>query len=101
MATTFPKKPASATQGVPVSYTERDLEVKSYLPEVVRGVGVSMHHFFENTREMFKGKRPDPVLERFDDGITTISYPEQKRPYPERFRGLHRLTTREDGSMRC
>ena len=64
-------------------------------------MGVSMRHFFENTREMVRGKRPDPVLERFDDGITTISYPEQKRPYPERFRGVHRLTTRDDGSMRC
>jgi NADH-quinone oxidoreductase subunit I len=60
-----------------------------------------MKHFFENTREMIRGKRPDPVLDRFDDGITTISYPEQKRPYPERFRGIHRLTTREDASMRC
>ena len=75
--------------------------MQSYLPEVFRGVGVSMKHFFENTREMVRGKRPDPVLERYDDGITTISYPEQKRPYPERFRGVHRLTTRDDGSMRC
>jgi NADH-quinone oxidoreductase subunit I len=97
---TFPKKtsPANAT---PVKYAPTTFEVKSYLPEVIRGVGVSMKHFFENTREMILGKRPDPVLDRFDDGITTISYPEQKRPYPERFRGIHRLTTREDGSMRC
>jgi NADH-quinone oxidoreductase subunit I len=50
---------------------------------------------------MVRGKRPDPVLDRYDDGITTISYPEQKRPYPERFRGVHRLTTRDDASMRC
>jgi NADH-quinone oxidoreductase subunit I len=97
----FPKKPASATNATPVAYAPADLEVKSYLPEIVRGVGVSMKHFFENTREMLLGKRPDPVLERYEDGITTISYPEQKRPYPERFRGIHRLTTRGDGSMRC
>ena len=45
-----------------------------------------------------RGQRPDPVLERYDEGITTISYPEQKRPYPERFRGIHRLTQREDES---
>ena len=57
-----------------------------------------MRHFFKNTKEMVLGQRPDPVLESLDDGITTISYPEQKRPYPERFRGLHRLTLREDGS---
>jgi NADH-quinone oxidoreductase subunit I len=101
MATpTFPKK-TSATNAKPVLYAPRDLEVKSYLPEVVRGVAVTMKHFFENTRDMVRGKRPDPVLDRFDDGITTISYPEQKRPYPERFRGVHRLTTRTDGSMRC
>jgi NADH-quinone oxidoreductase subunit I len=101
MATpTFPKK-TSATNAKPVQYAPRGMEVKSYLPEVVRGVAVTMKHFFENTREMVRGKLPDPVLDRFDDGITTISYPEQKRPYPERFRGVHRLTTRTDGSMRC
>jgi NADH-quinone oxidoreductase subunit I len=60
-----------------------------------------MKHFFDNTREMFRRDRPDPVLEPFGRGVTTISYPEQKRPYPERFRGMHRLTTRADGSMRC
>ena len=97
----FPKKPAPPFNGKPVSYAPHDFEVKSYLPEIVRGVGVSMKHFFENTREMIRGKRPDPVLERYDDGITTISYPEQKRPYPERFRGVHRLTTRADASVRC
>jgi NADH-quinone oxidoreductase subunit I len=97
----FPKKPPSPTNAAPVDYAARNLEVKSYLPEIFRGVGVSMRHFFENTREMVRGKRPDPVLDRYDDGITTISYPEQKRPYPERFRGVHRLTTREDASMRC
>jgi NADH-quinone oxidoreductase subunit I len=100
MATTFPKKRSDAN-AVPVSYAPRSMEVRSYLPEVVRGVSVSMKHFFENTREMIRGQRPDPVLDRFDDGITTISYPEEKRPYPDRFRGVHRLTTRSDGSMRC
>jgi len=97
----FPKKPAAKLNATPVAYTVHDFEVSSYLPEIIRGVGVSMKNFFDNTREMIRGQRPDPVLERYDDGITTISYPEQKRPYPERFRGVHRLTTRQDGSMRC
>jgi NADH-quinone oxidoreductase subunit I len=98
---TFPKRPPSPTNATPVAHAPRNLEFKSYLPEIFKGVGVSMKHFFENTREMVRAERPDPVLDRFDDGITTISYPEQKRPYPERFRGVHRLTTRDDGSMRC
>jgi NADH-quinone oxidoreductase subunit I len=97
----FPKKPASPVNATPVAYAARNMQVRSYLPEIFRGVGLSMQHFFTNTREMVRGNRPDPVLERYEDGITTISYPEQKRPYPERFRGVHRLTTREDGSMRC
>ena len=80
MATaTFPKKPANNINATPVSYTAQTLEVRSYLPEIFRGVGVSMRHFFVNTREKLRGNLPDPVLDRYDDGITTISYPEQKR----------------------
>jgi NADH-quinone oxidoreductase subunit I len=101
MARAFPKKAPSPVNAVPVTYVERSLGVQSYVPEVVRGVAVSMKHFFSNTKEMLRGQRPDPTLERYDDGISTISYPEQKRPYPERFRGLHRLTVRDDGSPRC
>jgi NADH-quinone oxidoreductase subunit I len=102
MAQAFPKKPASPTNAVAVVYSEKDLPQNSYVPEIVRGVAVSMKHFFTNTKEMLFDRRPDPVLDRLDEGITTISYPEQKRPYPERFRGIHRLTVRDDlESPRC
>jgi NADH-quinone oxidoreductase subunit I len=97
----FPKKPPAALKATLVPYEARTPRTQSYLPEVFKGIGLSMKHFFTNTKEMVTGKRPDPVVERLDDGISTISYPEQKRPYPERFRGIHRLTTREDGSPRC
>jgi NADH-quinone oxidoreductase subunit I len=33
--------------------------------------------------------------------IATLSYPEEKMPYPARNRGLHRLMKREDGQVRC
>jgi NADH-quinone oxidoreductase subunit I len=101
MAVTFPKKPASSAKVVVAEHQDHSPYVQSYLPEALKGVSVSMKHFFTNTKEMILGKRPDPVLESLDEGITTISYPEQKRPYPERFRGVHRLTQREDASPRC
>jgi NADH-quinone oxidoreductase subunit I len=101
MPRAFPKKPANNLNATPVEYTEKTVGTQAYLPEIMKGLGVSMKHFFKNTKEMLRGKRPDPVTERLEDGITTISYPEQKRPYPDRFRGVHRLTTRDDGSVRC
>jgi NADH-quinone oxidoreductase subunit I len=95
-------KPAGKPiSGKPVPRPKRSLEVQSYVPEVVRGLRLTMKHFFRNTKEMVLGQRPDPVLESLSEGVTTISYPEEKRPYPERFRGIHRLTTREGGSPRC
>lgn len=93
-----PKKPPKT---VTISRPERTLEVQSYIPEVLRGLKLTMRHFFRNTKEMVLGQTPDPVLNSLSEGVTTINYPEQKRPYPERFRGVHRLTLRTDGSPRC
>ncbi len=102
MATsTFPKKPASPTNAYVVAHVDPTPATQAYLPEIFKGLGVAMKHFFKNTKEMVKGERPDPVLDSIAQGVTTISYPEQKRPYPQRFRGLHRLTQRDDGSPRC
>lgn len=87
--------------GKPVPRPKRTASTETYLPEIIKGLGVTIKHFFKNTKEMAFNQRPDPVLEAFDDGVITISYPEQKRPYSQRYRGLHRLTLREDGSPRC
>ncbi len=78
MATKLVKKP------------KMDLAEKAYLPEFARGMKTSLKHFFKNT-----------VLTRKSSDIATIDYPEERRVYPERFRGIHRLTHRDDGSSRC
>ncbi len=65
----------------------RGLWEQLYLPEIIRGMGITLRHFFINT---FTSR-----------DIVTIRYPEVKRTYPERFRGVHRLMKREDGSVRC
>jgi NADH-quinone oxidoreductase subunit I len=66
---------------------KRGLWEQLYLPELIRGLGITLRHFFVNTF----GSRD----------IVTVRYPEQKREYPSRFRGVHRLMRREDGTVRC
>ena len=90
-----------AVVGKVVARPVRDGSIQSYLPEIAKGLGLTAAHFFENTKQMVLGQRPDPVLESINDGVNCISYPEQRKPYAERFRGLHRLMQREDGSPRC
>lgn len=95
-------KPAQKNvAGKPIARPSRSADVQAYVPEFLKGMAITMRHFFKNTKEMVLGQKPDPVLEALEDGVTTLFYPEEKRPYPERFRGLHRLTIRDDGSPRC
>jgi NADH-quinone oxidoreductase subunit I len=76
------------------------LAEKSYVWETGKGLGLTMHRFFRN---VFSARERDSeghkLLRRGD--IDTVNYPEEKRVYPERFRGVHRLTHRLDGSPRC
>lgn len=66
---------------------QKTLWIQSYLPEIIRGLEVTMGHFFRN------------LFSRID--TATLKYPEEKLEYPSRFRGLHRLTRREDQTPRC
>ncbi len=71
---------------------------RSYLPEVTRGLVVTLTHFFGN----ILGNIPfDPFRRRKRRWLQTVKYPEEKRTYPPRYRGQHRLLAREDGSPRC
>jgi NADH-quinone oxidoreductase subunit I len=51
------------------------------LAEIIRGMSVTLRHVF----------RP-PI---------TIQYPEQRKPMPARFRGLHQLQRYPDGLEKC
>jgi NADH-quinone oxidoreductase subunit I len=64
---------------------------RTFLPAIIKGLGLTAKHFFKNTfRGLHKGSM-----------IQTVEYPDVKPDYPERYRGLHRLMHREDGSVRC
>ena len=72
----------------------------AYVPEVAKGLKLTFERFFKNVfAEHAEGKDGEKLLRRGD--IDTVDYPEEKRTYPERFRGVHRLTHRTDGSPRC
>ena len=95
-------KPAVKTVvGKPIDAPPRTAAVQAFIPEIVKGMGLTIRHFLKNTKEVWLDQRPDFLKGALQDGVSTIHYPEEKRPYPERFRGLHRLTLREDGSPRC
>jgi NADH-quinone oxidoreductase subunit I len=70
------------------------LTQQMYLPAIAEGLGVTFRHFISNFSKNVVGLRKKSEIQ-------TIEYPEEKKPYPERNRGLHRLMLREDGQVRC
>ena len=59
-----------------------------YLPAIAAGVKVTFKHFFKNLNDI--------------NAVETLRYPEeQPTDITSRYRGLHRLTHRKDGSEAC
>lgn len=54
---------------------------KIYLPSILKGMGITLSHFFKKKR--------------------TIKYPEEKRPFSAVFRGVQILNRDEEGRERC
>lgn len=59
-----------------------------YLPAIIVGMGITIKHFFK-------------TLFTKPSNRYTVEFPERKKILPEWYRGLHRLNTREDGSIKC
>lgn len=58
-----------------------------YLLAILKGMKITLSHLLRN---LFNPK-----------GLPTIQYPEKRRPYSKRFRGLQILTVKESGEIRC
>ena len=80
--------------GVKVVTRPGSFSQQLYLPAIAEGLGVTFKHFVKNFFGNISGQR-----KRTD--IQTIEYPEEKKAYPARHRGLHRLMVRDDGQTRC
>ena len=58
-----------------------------YLLAIFKGMLITARHFFKNLLN--------------PKGMPIISYPEKRRNYSPRFRGLQILTVKENGDVRC
>ena len=66
---------------VDVSRKEMTLSEQLYLPGIIKGMGITLKHFFRKK--------------------VTIQYPEQKREFSHVYRGRHILMLDENGAERC
>lgn len=66
---------------VNVARKEFTLAEKLYLPGIIKGMGITLKHFFRKKN--------------------TIQYPEQKREFSPVYRGRHVLMRDENGAERC
>ncbi len=73
-----------------ISKPKRTLADQAYFPDIAKGLALTIKRAFKNTFSKEENKV-----------IATIRYPDEVRDYPERFRGVHRLMHRTDGSPRC
>ena len=81
-----------------VEEKELTLLERYYVIEVVRGLTVTIRHFFRN---LFIHIGRQVGLAKNKRGAETYQYPEEPRPLSPRLRTLHRLTRRQDGAPRC
>ena len=82
--------------------SELTLGERFYLREAVRGMVVIARHFWRN---LLGYRDPNPeIMDRKGAGVnlvSTINYPDEQKPYPPGYRGMHRLVPRIDGRPRC
>lgn len=69
-----------------------------YLVEILRGLFVTGYRFWRN---LFLRGLHMVGLARDRRAYVTVQYPDEYKLYPDNFRGSHRLTLKEDGSVRC
>jgi NADH-quinone oxidoreductase subunit I len=78
--------------------SEMTLSERLYLGEILRGLAVTMYRFWRNLS--LHALHAVGLFKQVKAAVTT-QYPDEYKDYPDSFRGSHRLTLKEDGSVRC
>jgi NADH-quinone oxidoreductase subunit I len=69
-----------------------------YVPEIIRGLIVTGFRFWRN---FVLNVAHQVGLLKSRRSMVTVQYPEERKRYGDNYRGSHRLTLKEDGSVRC
>ena len=69
-----------------------------YLPQVVGGLMIIIYRFWRN---LLLHMLHVVGIAKDRRAAVTVQYPDEHKRYPDNFRGSHRLTIKEDGSVRC
>ena len=77
---------------------EMSLWERLYFPEVIRGLTITGYRFWRNLMVHALQKLG---LAKDVQASVTVQYPEERSPYPDTFRGRHRLTLKDDDSVQC
>lgn len=81
------------TIGVKKVSLQRTTRDQIFLPAILEGLLTTARHFFRNTFN--PGHKSIETIRYGEPDVKVEDY------YPERFRGVHRLMHRDDGSVRC
>jgi len=71
---------------------------KLYIPQILGGLVVITSRFWRNL--ILHGLHQVGIAKDISASVTT-QYPDEYKRYPDNFRGSHRLTLKEDNSVRC
>ena len=88
-----PQPPPRPNKTIKVVDPRRDYNFwdRLYVPQILRGLAITTTIFAANMWRWLTGRR----------GAFTIRYPEERLVHSPRYRGLHILAQREDGTPKC
>src|SRR6476660_4429777 len=69
-----------------------------YLPQIFGGLMIIMYRFWRN---LLLHLLHVVGIAKQTRASVTVQYPEEHKLYPDNYRGSHRLTLKEDASVRC